>query len=144
MSAPSRSGDAREVAEKIVADAIQSFEAAWSLTGPTVTFKESLTATIEAALLASGTEWRAMDTAPKSDKAHILLLFGETIPDVPDVRVGAFITGEGAEELGYREYAKHGGWLIWNSDSDFYVVDLADPRGWQSVPSPAVHLQGDG
>ena len=81
-------------------------------------------------------DWRLMENVPKDDKQHILLLLGETIPDVPDIRVGTFLPGINAEELGYREYAKHGGWLIWNTDSDWFVVDVNEPNSWMPIPPP--------
>ena len=81
--------------------------------------------------------WKPIETAPK-DGSHVLLLLGESIPDVPYVIVGSFIDGPMAEELGYREYAKYGAWLIWNSGVDFYCVDVTDPTHFMPLPtSPA-------
>lgn len=78
-------------------------------------------------------QWDTMGSAPRTG-TPILLLFGETIPEVPDIRVGTFIDGDSAEKCGYREFAKYGGWLIWNSGSDFYVVDVSEPRAWSETP----------
>jgi len=78
-------------------------------------------------------KWRTIDSAPKGSKS-VLLLLGETIPEMPDIRVGGRISGKDAEELGYRGYAKYGGWLIWNAGNDFYVVDAGDPTHWMPLP----------
>jgi hypothetical protein len=78
-------------------------------------------------------EWQPIETAPKDGKP-VLLLEGETIPDTPHIVVGTYIDGSGAEELGYREYAKYGGWLYWHSDGEFYVVDIDDPTDWAPIP----------
>lgn len=82
--------------------------------------------------------WQPIDTAPreKDRVLNVLLLLGETVPDTPDIRVGSYIDGDGAEELGYREYAKHGGWLLWNSDGDFFVIDYDEPIRWMPLPPP--------
>jgi hypothetical protein len=73
-----------------------------------------------------------MDSAPRGQA--ILLLIGETIPDLPDWRVATYVSGDEAEEMGYREYAKYGGWMIWNSDCDWFVIDVADGLAWIPVP----------
>ena len=80
-------------------------------------------------------EWQPIKTAPR-DKTNVLVLLGETIPGVPDVRGGGYLDGDGAEELGYREFAKYGGWLCWNRDGDFFMVDVDAPLGWMPLPDP--------
>lgn len=80
--------------------------------------------------------WQPIETAPR-DKP-ILLLMGETIPDVPDVRVGQYTSGDVSEELGYHEYAKYGGWTIWNADSDFWIAGIDEATHWASLPEHSV------
>jgi DNA-binding CsgD family transcriptional regulator len=86
---------------------------------------------------ASCGHWQSIDTAPK-DGTQILCVFGETIPDRLDVRAAEYIDGAGAEELGYYQYAKYGGWLVWNSGSDFYVEGIADATHWMPLPQAPV------
>lgn len=81
------------------------------------------------------TEWQPIDTAPK-DGSWILLLHGETIPGVPLVEVASFGDGLSAEELGYREFAKYGAWVIWNASDNWYLVDVAEPTHWMPLPPP--------
>jgi hypothetical protein len=79
-----------------------------------------------------------MHTAPKEGPSIILCL-GDTIPDIPYVRTGCFNDGDGAEELGYREYAKYGGWLIFDENCEsFHMVDFDEPRGWMPLPDVIV------
>ena len=47
--------------------------------------------------------WQPLWTAPR-DRSPVLLLLGETIPDVPHVMVGSFCDRAGCAELGYEEY----------------------------------------
>jgi hypothetical protein len=77
-------------------------------------------------------EWRPIKTAPR--KGDILLLCGETIPDSYDVRSGIYIDEKGCEELGYP--GNNGGWLIWNSGSDFFVLSHDEPTHWAPMPEP--------
>lgn len=80
--------------------------------------------------------WAPMSLAPRTG-AEVLLLLGETIPDHMNVRAGSFVSGDEAEELGYREYAKYGAWIIWHDAGNFYCIDVAEPFGW--LPLPALH-----
>lgn len=77
--------------------------------------------------------WLPIESAPKD--GDVLLLLGETIPDSPDVRVGRFINGDDCEELGETGFEKDGGWIIWNSGSDWFVIDVLDPIGWLHLPA---------
>ena len=81
----------------------------------------------------SSSMWQDMSSAPH-DGSHVLLIIGETIPDLPDVRLGQFVKGREAREMGYREYAAHGGWFIWNDAFDWFVVDRDQPFAWMSMP----------
>lgn len=45
----------------------------------------------------SDNEWRPIETAPRS--GPIILLLGESIPDLPYIRVGEFITRSEITEL---------------------------------------------
>lgn len=78
--------------------------------------------------------WRDMSSIP--DSGPILLLLGETIPGRFDVREGERCSAQEALDLGYEEFSDDGGWLIWNSGADFYVIDLHEPIGW--VPRPEI------
>lgn len=78
-------------------------------------------------------EWQPIETAPKT--GCILLLLGETIPDRPDIRVGEFIAPDEALEMGYREYSRFGGWMIWNDAHDWFVVGASAPLGWAITPT---------
>lgn len=77
--------------------------------------------------------WEIMDRAPR-DGTYILMDIGETIPGAPDIRVGSFLTGKECEEIGHREQAKYGGWMFWNTDCDWFVLDVDEPRGWLRIP----------
>lgn len=79
--------------------------------------------------------WQPIETAPRGG-GDVLLLLGETIPDHPDIRVGSFIAPDGCLDLGYREYARFGGWLIWNSACDWFMIDVIEPRLWMPIPPP--------
>jgi hypothetical protein len=77
-------------------------------------------------------EWQDPSTAKPNTSG--LLHLGESIPDLPHWMVGTRIIGEEAEELGYREFAKYGGWLIWHGRADdFHVIDVDEPRGWMPL-----------
>lgn len=79
-------------------------------------------------------DWhRDMSAAPRG-KA-ILLLLGETIPEVPDIRVGSYIEEAEAESL-WGPAMVGGGWLIWNSADDWFVVRLNEPLAWGSADLP--------
>jgi hypothetical protein len=82
----------------------------------------------------------------RRDGREILLLLGETIPDHADARAGSFISGDEADELGWREYAKYGAWMIWNDAGDWFCVDESDPLGWLPLPEtmPVNHRVIDG
>lgn len=78
--------------------------------------------------------WHPMHTASR-DGSSVILCLGDTIPDIPYVRTGSFLDGPEAEELGYREYAKYGGWLIFDPNCEcFHMVDFDEPRGWIAMP----------
>ena len=77
-------------------------------------------------------EWQTISDAPKT---HILLNLGETIPGVPDIRVGQWIDEAALAELGEIGSAA-GGWIIWNSDSDWFVAAFEDALGWLPLPKP--------
>jgi len=80
--------------------------------------------------------WQPIETAPTDE--HVLLNLGESIPDIPYVAVGICCDGPFCENLGYREYAKYGGWLIWHEDgADSYIVDVVTPKAWMSLPEPS-------
>ncbi|MDO8535149.1 MAG: hypothetical protein Q7S17_10480 [Xanthobacteraceae bacterium] len=84
--------------------------------------------------------WRTMDSAPQ--KEPILLLLGETVPHTPDVRVGVFIDQPSAAELGYDDVEADGGWLIWNTESDFYVIAFGYALRWAKLPPPPAAEEG--
>lgn len=70
--------------------------------------------------------------------AYALLHLGESIPDVPYMAIGQRIDGDAAEEIGYREYAKYGGWLIWHpGGEDYYVIDVIEPKAAVSLDALA-------
>lgn len=76
-----------------------------------------------------------MSSVPKNGDP-LLLMLGFTIPNLPDVRVGVRIDGYTAGELGEVDYVDGGGWMLWNTDTDWFVVGASEPLGWASVPSP--------
>lgn len=78
-------------------------------------------------------KWEPIKAAPKH--GVILLLIGETIPEMPDIRVGSYIGPAEALELEGPGFP-NGGWLIWNSASDFFVLDASEPLAWCSVSLP--------
>jgi hypothetical protein len=89
-----------------------------------------------------------MATAPR-DGAHVLLILGETIPDLPDIRLGQFVKGREAAEIGYHDYARAGGWFIWNDSNDWFVVGDDSPLAWAPQPiggpfQSAVHARIEG
>lgn len=76
--------------------------------------------------------WHDIEMAP-TDGHHILLDLGDSIPDVPYVAVGSFISEEHGRELG-EELSASGGWLIWTSDADWYCIGFREPHGWTEIP----------
>jgi len=80
--------------------------------------------------------WRPIETAP-TDGTSIILDLGETIPNVADVRVGQWISEYEANELG-EELSAAGGWIIWNTGSDWFVIPFGDAFGWFPLPKPPV------
>lgn len=88
----------------------------------------------DAASIPSADAWWSMENAPR-DGTNVILCLGECYPDLAYVRTGGFIIGKDAEELGYREFAKYGGWLIPDENYEsWYVVDFDTPRGWRPMP----------
>lgn len=82
-------------------------------------------------------EWHDMASAPR--KGPVLLLLGETIPEMPDIRVGSYIDCAEANELwGPDRNLREGGWLIWNSGNDWFVVGLNDPMAWCAAELPGI------
>ena len=77
-------------------------------------------------------DWRDMALAPRI--GEILLLLGETIPDHADARAGTYLSGDEADELGYREFAKYGCWMIWHDAGDWFCVDESAPLSWLPLP----------
>jgi len=75
-----------------------------------------------------------MTDAPR-DGSHVILMIGETIPDLPDVRLGQFVAGAEAAEIGCPEYARSGGWFIWNAADDWFVIGADEPLAWVPAPS---------
>jgi hypothetical protein len=76
--------------------------------------------------------WQDISTAPQ--KGLLLLLLGETIPDLADIRAGSYINEDYCVQLGEFDYPD-GGWLIWNSGNDWFVVDRSSPLGWAYPPA---------
>lgn len=76
--------------------------------------------------------WRDIYDAPQ-DGGSIILDLGESIPDTPIIACGSYITEANAAELGYTLSAS-GGWLIWTSGGDFYVIPFYDAFGWFPLP----------
>lgn len=88
-------------------------------------------------------KWRDIASAPK-DGSCILILRGETVPGRPNVRVGEFLSGASCEGLGYREFAKYGGWMIWHEDGgDWFVCDVTEPTHWMPLPESPDAPTGD-
>jgi hypothetical protein len=77
--------------------------------------------------------WLDMAIAPRTGE-EVLLLLGETIPDHANARPASFLSGEEADELGHRELAKYGGWLIWHDGGDWFAIDESEPLGWLPLP----------
>lgn len=75
-------------------------------------------------------EWQDIAGAPRDGTATWVLL-GETIPDMPDGRVGTWISSKECAEIG--DPYPHGGWLIWNSGSDWFITD--DVLAWCELPA---------
>lgn len=78
--------------------------------------------------------WRSMDSAPR-DGTWVLLLLGETIPTAPDIRTAQWLEPDVCEELGEHECEKYGGWIIWNTCADWFVVRHDAPLGWAECPA---------
>jgi len=81
-------------------------------------------------------EFQPMASAPRN--AACLLLLGDTIPDLDDVRVGCFCSGDEMREGQYGEpglYEQHGAWMIWNDCSDWFFIGAYEPLGWFPLPS---------
>ncbi len=74
-------------------------------------------------------EWKKMKSAPRNGK-YVLLWIGETIPDLPDIRIGQFCDKRAAKELG----EDGEGWLIWNADCDWFVVPSDQVIAWATPP----------
>jgi hypothetical protein len=78
--------------------------------------------------------WQPIETA-RLDGKLCLLRLGETIPELPNIRGGSFINEEECVGLGEFEHEQTGGWLIWNSGSDWFVIGRDEPTGWAEPPS---------
>lgn len=89
--------------------------------------------TENAPMVPSIATWLPMSTAPRDGK-EIIVVLGATIPDGLDVRAASFIDGVAADELGWREYAKYGAWMIWHDAGDWNLVDESAPLGWLPMP----------
>jgi hypothetical protein len=76
-------------------------------------------------------KFQPMATAPT--ETAILLLLGETIPDLAHVMVGSFVTHDQAEQCG-EQVGINGGWMIWHDGADWYCVELYEPLGWFPLP----------
>lgn len=63
----------------------------------------------------------------------VLINIGETIPDIPDIRVGTFVDASYCEELG--EDCPNGGYLVWNDRSDWFVVPVDEVVAVAVVPT---------
>lgn len=93
---------------------------------------DDLRAVLTALRLSACGGWRTMDSAPQGPA--VLLDLGETIPDLVDARVGQYITEADAAELG-ETLSASGGWIIWNSGDDWFVVPFDSAHGWQPLPA---------
>lgn len=95
-------------------------------------------------LAEEATQWRPIESAPR--EGSVLLLLGESIPDMPDIRVGGFISGKDCIELGEYACEETGGWLVWNTESDWFVAEIDDPTHWMPLPNPpaSIAVQKDG
>ena len=78
-----------------------------------------------------------MSLAPRTDA--ILLHVGETIPDMPDIRVGGYITADDAADLGEFFVSPDGAWLIWDSPEYWHVLMFNEPKAWRSIDLPAAN-----
>lgn len=76
--------------------------------------------------------WRDMSNAPKD--GAILIDIGETIPDLVDARVGQFISEARGRELD-EPLSSAGGWIIWTTDADWFVIPCSDAHGWMPLPA---------
>ncbi len=86
-------------------------------------------------------EWQTMESAPRTGEL-VLLLLGETIPDSPDIRGGTWIHEDAAMKIG-DDVSHRGGWLIWNSENDWFVVPFEDVVAWCPAPPFPTALHGD-
>lgn len=81
-------------------------------------------------------EWN-LDMSAAPHGRSILLFLGETIPEMPDIRVGGFVGPREAEALeGEEGIFPDGGWLIWNSADDWFVIGLNWPMAWCPAELP--------
>lgn len=74
--------------------------------------------------------WQHISTAPRDGK-NVLVIIGETIPDLMDVRVGSFLSRKEALTCGGYP---HAGWLIWNTADDWFVIPEAEATYWMPLP----------
>lgn len=81
-------------------------------------------------------DWLPMESAVRT--SGILVNLGETIPDTPDVRYATYIDGEYCRRVGYADFVDGGGWLVWNSGSDFFVMSEDKIVGWRPFHDGAV------
>ncbi len=73
--------------------------------------------------------WQPIESAPK-DGTNILLMLGETIPHLPDIRVGSYLSQAAAHELGEPGPT----WLIWDTAFDRHCETA--PTHWMPLPAP--------
>lgn len=77
--------------------------------------------------------WLPIKSAARDAGKPVLLWIGETIPDLPDIRCGQWIHEDQAMELG-EDLNSFGGWLIWNTGSDWFVIPFHEPMAWAELP----------
>lgn len=64
----------------------------------------------------------------------VLINIGETIPEMPDIRLGTFIDRAECEGMGEFD-CPAGGYLVWNDGSDWFVVPVNQVVAVAEVPT---------
>lgn len=64
----------------------------------------------------------------------VLINIGETIPDMPDIRVGTFMDEHECISMGEFD-CPEGGYLVWNTAEDWFVVPVDQVIAEASLPS---------